>query len=66
VAKRLGNTTAVCRKCYIHPAVVDSYLEGSTIRNVRVRSSRSKDDGALEPEEVAVVRLLERSQRKTS
>ena len=66
VAKRLGNTKAVCRKCYIHPAVVDAYLEGATIRNVRVRSSRSKDDGALEPEEVAVVRLLERSQRKTS
>src|SRR5205807_2614074 len=24
VAKRLGNTTAVCRKCYIHPAVIES------------------------------------------
>ncbi|HXG56661.1 MAG TPA: hypothetical protein VNJ03_14890 [Vicinamibacterales bacterium] len=29
VAKRLGNTKAVCRKSYIHPAVFDSYIDGS-------------------------------------
>jgi DNA topoisomerase-1 len=29
VAKQLGNTPAVCRKCYIHPAVLESYLAGS-------------------------------------
>ncbi|MGH8325544.1 MAG: DNA topoisomerase IB [Steroidobacteraceae bacterium] len=29
VAKRLGNTPAVCRKCYIHPAVLEGYLDGS-------------------------------------
>jgi len=28
VALRLGNTKAVCRKCYVHPAVIDGYLEG--------------------------------------
>ena len=28
VAAQLGNTRAVCRKCYIHPAVIESYLEG--------------------------------------
>ena len=32
VATRLGNTAAVCRKCYVHPAIVDSYLEGRMIR----------------------------------
>jgi DNA topoisomerase-1 len=32
VAKRLGNTPAVCRKCYIHPAVLDGYLDGSLRR----------------------------------
>ena len=30
VAQRLGNTPAVCRKCYIHPAIMDAYLEGRT------------------------------------
>ncbi len=28
VARVLGNTAAICRKCYIHPAVLDSYLRG--------------------------------------
>ena len=28
VARQLGNTPAVCRKCYIHPAVMDAYLDG--------------------------------------
>ncbi len=29
VAKRLGNTKAVCRKCYVHPAVIESYMDGT-------------------------------------
>ena len=29
VARRLGNTPAVCRKCYVHPAVIDGYLAGT-------------------------------------
>jgi len=33
VANKLGNTRSVCRNCYIHPAVIDSYLEG-TLHNV--------------------------------
>src|SRR5262249_10964618 len=28
VAALLGNTVTICRKCYIHPQVVDCYLEG--------------------------------------
>jgi len=28
VARQLGNTPTVCRKCYIHPAVIDAYMEG--------------------------------------
>jgi DNA topoisomerase-1 len=28
VAAQLGNTPAVCRKCYIHPAVIESFLRG--------------------------------------
>jgi len=32
VARRLGNTPAVCRKCYIHPAVLERYLDGGLSR----------------------------------
>lgn len=31
VAKQLGNTVAVCRKCYIHPAIIDAYLNEQPI-----------------------------------
>jgi DNA topoisomerase-1 len=31
VAAQLGNTPAICRKCYVHPAVIESYLAGSLL-----------------------------------
>jgi DNA topoisomerase I len=37
VARQLGNTKAVCRKCYIHPAVIDSYLEGTLAQSMTGR-----------------------------
>jgi DNA topoisomerase I len=57
VARRLGNTPAICRKSYVHPAVVDSYLEG-TLKprlHARVRLPRLS---SLRPPEVALLRLL--------
>jgi DNA topoisomerase I len=38
VAQQLGNTKAVCRKCYIHPAVIDAYVDGSLARAMTSRS----------------------------
>jgi DNA topoisomerase-1 len=67
VAKRLGNTKAVCRKCYIHPAILDAYLEGATIETLKARASRlTRGRGALNAEEVAVVGIIERRLRKTA
>jgi len=28
-AKKLGNTLAICRKCYVHPAVLEAYASGA-------------------------------------
>ena len=53
VAKRLGNTKAVCRKCYVHPAIIDSYLEG-TLGSFMQRAS----------EEQAIVALLKARMRR--
>ena len=61
VAKRLGNTPAICRKCYIHPAVIDSYLEGTMLETLRQRAAAEmKHLRGLSSEEVAVLVLLER------
>jgi DNA topoisomerase-1 len=55
VAKRLGNTPAVCRKCYVHPHVVDAYLEHGTLpAPARMR----KTEGLL-PEELFLLALLQ-------
>lgn len=61
VAQRLGNTPSVCRKCYIHPAVVDAYLEGSMLEALRDRTAREMELslGDLKPEEAAVLALLQ-------
>ena len=64
VAKRLGNTKAVCRKCYIHPAILDAYMDGATIETIKANATRMKSRGALSSEEVAVVGLIERGLRK--
>lgn len=60
VADRLGNTTSVCRKCYIHPAILDAYMDGATIQTVRVRGRRNGRSRPLGEDERAVVRLIER------
>jgi DNA topoisomerase-1 len=62
VAGQLGNTKAVCRKSYIHPAVFEMHTsDGSCVRNAYA-ATRSASNG-LEPEEVAVVRLIARHAR---
>ncbi len=62
VADRLGNTPAVCRKCYVHPAVLESYLDGSLIAYLRRRAARvmTEERSDLRPEEAAVLALLQR------
>jgi DNA topoisomerase-1 len=62
VAERLGNTPTVCRKCYIHPAVLDSYLEGTMLEPLQLRTEDdfTERDGELRPEEAAVLGLLRR------
>jgi DNA topoisomerase-1 len=62
VAERLGNTRAVCRKCYVHPAVLDAYMEGSTIRVAagKVRPGLIGGRSGLSREEKAVLALLRR------
>jgi DNA topoisomerase-1 len=61
VAERLGNTPSVCRKCYVHPALLDSYLDGSMIEGLRQRAEQEMQEsiGELKPEEAAVMAVLQ-------
>jgi DNA topoisomerase-1 len=60
VAERLGNTPTVCRTCYIHPAVLDSYLAGQTLAEFRSKVERSirRIQPEYEVEELALIKLL--------
>jgi DNA topoisomerase-1 len=61
VAARLGNTPSVCRKCYIHPAVLDAYLDGTMLRTLKRRADRALSSrlSRLRPEEAAVLAFLQ-------
>ncbi len=60
VAKVLGNTPAVCRKCYVHPAVLETYLEGSLIEGLKTRTEKALEESFehLRSEEAAVLTFL--------
>ncbi len=66
VAKMLGNTPAVCRKCYVHPEILDSYLAGNTIATIRQRVAGKIDRSLarLKPEEAAVLVLIQERLRQ--
>ncbi|RZI44646.1 DNA topoisomerase IB [Herbaspirillum sp. HC18] len=61
VAERLGNTPSICRKCYVHPAVIESYLDGTMLEAMRKQAHEELAHGlpALGAEEAAVLALLQ-------
>jgi DNA topoisomerase-1 len=62
VAMQLGNTPTICRKSYIHPAIIDAYLEGAMLDSLHQITARELVENlhALKPEEAAVMTLLEK------
>jgi DNA topoisomerase-1 len=60
VSKLLGNTPAICRKCYIHPAIFEGYLDGSLLDTLKKRAAEelTQDLGHLKPAEAAVTGFL--------
>jgi DNA topoisomerase-1 len=62
VAKRLGNTRAVCRRCYVHPAVIEAFMEGA-LPVALSRADRVRRARGLSNHEAAVARVLARAAR---
>ena len=66
VAERLGNTPAICRKCYVHPLVLEAYQDG-TLHEIlrRYRDKKPvRDPHALRPEEAGLLALLKRQEKQ--
>ena len=65
VARHLGNTPAVCRKCYVHPAILEHYMGGQMTQALSdlIKDATLKDNIpiGLREEERALLRLLRRN-----
>lgn len=57
-AARLGNTPAICRKCYIHPMVMDAYERG--VLNSLANEKQERGHPLLSEEESFTLQLLQR------
>lgn len=68
VAKMLGNTPAICRKCYVHPAVFESYLDGNAIEGLKHKADEvlSEKIVDLQADEIAVLKFLRERLAKKS
>jgi DNA topoisomerase I len=66
VAEQLGNTPSVCRKCYVHPAVLESYMAGrmKTLVKKRSQQKRAPSEHSVLREEATLIRLLKRKPAK--
>jgi DNA topoisomerase-1 len=58
VAARLGNTPAICRKCYIHPAVLTAFLDEKPLALWQKCSAAGNERAGLTPQESALLRYL--------
>jgi DNA topoisomerase-1 len=60
VSARLGNTPTICRKCYVHPEVLNSYMDGNLVLELKAQAETELRSGVerLKPEEAAVLALL--------
>ncbi|MBB1491172.1 DNA topoisomerase IB [Paracoccus sp. MC1854] len=60
VSARLGNTPTICRKCYVHPQVIDSYLSDDLALEITEEIAEELDEPALRPEERQVLEFLQK------
>jgi DNA topoisomerase I len=63
-AKLLGNTPTICRKCYVHPAILESYLSGDLIEGLRTKIDEIKEVHDFGDDERAVLHFLRRRAEK--
>lgn len=66
VAGRLGNTPAICRKCYIHPALIQASEDRAAFQVWCKVAASAKPGEGLEPEEAVILRFLEAKSNSTT
>ncbi len=61
VAKVLGNTPAICRQCYIHPVVLEAYLNGNSVNGLKAKTGETFEGKGIDlgSAQAAVLKLLQ-------
>lgn len=61
-ASQLGNTKAICRKCYVHPGIIDTYLAGTLLDTLHhyeaAKTALEQEPEGLHPDEQKVLQFL--------
>jgi DNA topoisomerase-1 len=65
VAELLGNTPAICRRCYVHPAVLETYLDGREIAGL-ADAMKTPQNINLRAVERAILKFLRAGQSATN
>ena len=63
-AKLLRNTPTICRKCYVHPAIVESYVSGDLIEGLQTTLDEAEEIPDFSGDERAVLNFLNNQARK--
>lgn len=66
VAALLGNTRAVCRKCYIHPLVMHDWADGRLTKDMEAAKKSARSKSGLQSSEALFVAWLKKAQRRKS
>jgi DNA topoisomerase I len=60
VPKQLGNTPAICRKCYVHPEILNAYMSGDLVKMIEAKIAQKfkRQYAKLTSDEVMVLAFL--------
>lgn len=64
VSKKLGNTKAICRKCYVHPVVINAYLHGTSVPPIKTDSKPRETSSKLTSGELVVLKFLKKNSKQ--
>jgi DNA topoisomerase I len=57
---KLGNTSTICRKCYVHPEILDAYMSGDLVKMIesRIAQKFKRQYAKLTSDEIMVLAFL--------
>lgn len=60
VSRQLGNTPAICRKCYVHPEILNAYMSGDLVKMIEAKIAQKfkRQYARLTSDEIMVLAFL--------